>query len=275
MNYDRSHTEAFYDAYGEREWVRFEQNAASRVGLAIHLHYLQKYIKFDDVVLDIGAGPGRFTIELARMGANITVGDISNVQLELNKKNVSDAGFESRVRKRVQCDIVDLSVFPDQTFDAVVAFGGPISYALDRANDAIRECLRVTKRGGRVLFSVMSRLGALRHFFPAVISLVDTVGFEALADPWESGLLEERFSAGHRVRLFLSSELTALLNRQPCRIVEMSASNFLGYAGENVLENRWLDSEFWNAFLKIELEASRQPGALDGGTHIIAVLEKK
>jgi SAM-dependent methyltransferase len=274
MKYDRAHTEAFYDAYGEHEWVRFERNAASRVGLAIHLHYLRHYIKSGDTVLDIGAGPGRFTIELARRGADVTVGDISNIQLELNKRNVSDAGFESSVRERVQCDITDLSRFADNSFDVVVAFGGPISYALDRADDAIRECLRVTKKGGRVLFSVMSRLGALRHFFPAVISLVDSIGFEALANPWESGLLEERFSIGHRVRLFLSSELTAMLTKQPCRVVEMSASNFLGYASEDVLENRWLDPEFWNAFLKVELEASRQPGALDGGTHIIAVLEK-
>src|ERR1019366_9206837 len=268
MKYDRAHTEAFYDAYGEREWVRFDRNAASRVGLAIHLHYLQKYIKSRDVVLDIGAGPGRFTIELARIGASITVADISNVQLEFNKQNVSNAGFEASVRERVQCDIVDLSQFADNSFDAVVAFGGPISYALDRADDAIRECLRVTKRGGHVLFSVMSRLGALRHFFPEIISLIDAAGFVVLEEPWESGMLDERFSMGHRCRLFLSSELTDILKKQHSKVIEMSASNFLAYVSEDILENRWLNPEFWNAFLKIELEASRQPGALDGGTHI-------
>jgi ubiquinone/menaquinone biosynthesis C-methylase UbiE len=276
MKYDRAHTEAFYDAYGEREWVRFERNAASRVGLAIHQHYLQKYIKSGDSVLDIGAGPGRFTIELAKIGASITVADISNVQLELNKQNVSEAGFESNVRERVQCDITDLSQFADNSFDAVVAFGGPISYALDRADDAVRECLRVTKNGGYVLFSVMSRLGSLRHFFPAVVTLVDAVGFVALSAPWEDGLLDERFSAtGHRCKMYLSSELISLLKTPSCKVLEMSASNYLASSSDDVLDDRWLDAEFWNAFLEIEFEASRQPGALDGGTHIIAVLEKK
>jgi ubiquinone/menaquinone biosynthesis C-methylase UbiE len=275
MQYDRAHTEAFYDAYGEREWIRFERNAAARVGLAIHLYYLQKYIKYGDAVLDIGAGPGRFTIELARIGASITVADISNVQLEFNKRNVSEAGFESRVRERVQSDITDLSQFADNSFDSVVAYGGPISYALDRADDAIRECLRVTKPGGYVLLSVMSRLGSLRHFLPAVIALVDAVGFVALADPWEDGLLDERFSAtGHRCKMYLASELREMLRTHLCSVAEMSASNFLSATSDEVLENRWLEAEFWNAFLKVELEASRQPGALDGGTHIIAVLEK-
>jgi ubiquinone/menaquinone biosynthesis C-methylase UbiE len=275
MKYDRAHTEAFYDTYGEREWVRFERNAAARAGLAIHLHYLQKYIKSGDAVLDIGAGPGRFTIELARIGATITVADISNVQLEFNKHNVSEAGFESSIRERIQCDITDLSRFADNSFDAVVAYGGPISYALDRADDAIRECLRVTKPGGFVLLSVMSRLGGLRHFLPAVISLVDAVGFVALSDPWEDGLLDERFSAtGHRCKMYLSSELNNLLQAHSCNVLEMSASNYLASSSDDMLENRWLDPEFWNAFLKVELEASRQPGALDGGTHIIAVLEK-
>ncbi len=276
MKYDRAHTEAFYDAYGEREWLRFERNAAARVGLAIHLHYLQKYIKPGDIVLDIGAGPGRFTIELARIEASITVADISTVQLDFNKHNVSEAGCEPSVRERVQCDITNLSRFADNSFDAVVAYGGPISYALDHADDAIRECLRVTKSGGLVLFSVMSRLGSLRHLFPDVISLVDTKGFWALEDPFKTGLLDEKYSAtGHRCRLFLVSELKAMLEKQSCAVLEMSASNFLAYARENVLDDRWLDSEFWNAFLSVELEASRQPGALDGGTHIIAVLEKK
>ncbi|HET6400648.1 MAG TPA: class I SAM-dependent methyltransferase [Candidatus Kapabacteria bacterium] len=274
MKYDRSHTEAFYDALGEREWERFERNAATRVSLATHLHYLRQYIHAGDSVLDIGAGPGRFTIELAKLGANIIVGDISKAQLELNARKVSEAGFESSVHERVQCDIVNLSMFADSSFDAVVAYGGPISYALDRANDAIGEMLRVTKAGGHVLLSVMSRLGALRHFFPQVLELVDSVGLLALTDPWESGILDERFSAGHRLRLFLSSELLEMLGKHSCKILAMSASNYLAYAGEQVLENRWDDAEFWNRFLEIELETCREPGALDGGTHLIAVLEK-
>lgn len=76
----------FYDAYGEREWERLEANASGRVGFHIHNLFLHRYVQPGDHILEAGAGPGRFTIELARLGAKVTVGDISPVQLELNRQ---------------------------------------------------------------------------------------------------------------------------------------------------------------------------------------------
>ncbi len=74
--------------------------------------------------------------------------------------------------------------------------------------------------------------------------------------------------------MFLASERSEILRNHSCDVLAMSASNFLAYASEDVLEGRWRDAEFWSAFLEIELEASRQPGALGCGTHLIAVLVK-
>ena len=275
MKYDSAHTEAFYDNYGTREWGRFERTAAGRVNFHIHRHYLQKYVKAGDRVFEIGAGPGRFTIELAKMGANITVGDISKVQLELNKQIVIDAGLEKCVSNRIQCDIVDLSQFGDNSFDTTIAFGGPISYALEKAHDAFRELLRVTKRGGYALFSVMSKLGSMKNLFPAILELTDQIGFEAIENPWRTGFIGEHLSStGHRFRLFLVSELHELLKYHACKVIEMSASNYLSSEMDTSLDGRWDDKEFWNKFLQIELEACSQQGALDGGTHIIAVVQK-
>ena len=46
---------------------------------------LDDFVSAGDRVLEVGAGPGRFTIELATIGATIVVGDVSEVQLELNR----------------------------------------------------------------------------------------------------------------------------------------------------------------------------------------------
>ena len=77
-------------------------------------------------MLEIGSGPGRFTIELARLGARITVTDISAVQLELNAQLVAEAGCEPAVERREVVDVCDLSGYRDREFDAVLAFGGPL-----------------------------------------------------------------------------------------------------------------------------------------------------
>ena len=131
MTYDAAAAAAFYDEYGEREWTRFEDGRTSAISLTTHLHYLRRFVKAGDRVLDIGCGPGRFTLALAALGARTVAADLSPRQLELHRENVPDDAVEARVL----ADVVDLSQFGRDEFDAVVCFGGPLSYALDRAPD--------------------------------------------------------------------------------------------------------------------------------------------
>ena len=83
--YDPKWVEEYFDQYGDREWDRLVSDPENEVKLYIHRHYLEKYVKAEDLVLDVGAGPGRFTQILVELGALITVVDVSNVQLELNR----------------------------------------------------------------------------------------------------------------------------------------------------------------------------------------------
>jgi 2-polyprenyl-3-methyl-5-hydroxy-6-metoxy-1,4-benzoquinol methylase len=108
---------AFYDRYGEAEWDRHERSAAHRVAFAVHCAFLRDHVRPGDLVLEAGAGAGPFTIELARFGARVHVGDLSPVQVELNRQHVDDAGASSSVVGRDVLDICDLSGFEDGTFD--------------------------------------------------------------------------------------------------------------------------------------------------------------
>jgi cyclopropane fatty-acyl-phospholipid synthase-like methyltransferase len=93
-----------------------------------------------DYVIDIGSGPGRFTIELVRLGATVTAEAISPKQLALHRSKVTEAGCEHGVVGREVLDIIDLSRFPTHHFDAVVCYGGPLSYVFDRIDDASVNC---------------------------------------------------------------------------------------------------------------------------------------
>lgn len=81
MSYDPAQTAAFYDEYGDRESTRFEDGRTPAPSLAVHLDFLGRYVSAGDRVLGVGAGHGRFTIELARLGADIVVADLSAGQL--------------------------------------------------------------------------------------------------------------------------------------------------------------------------------------------------
>ncbi len=270
--YDADYIRRRYDTYAEREWTRFEQKPFDRVDLFMHQHYLHSYVHAGDNVLDIGAGPGRFTIELAELGARVTVGDISPVQLALNRQKVGEAGYEASVVSRAVMDITDLSRFAAASFDAVVCYGGALSYVFDRADDAVAELMRVTRPGGYLLVSVMSLLGGIHAFLPGVIRIARDAGVAPMQRLIDSGdQFEDAVAEGHLLHFYRSHELRALLERQGGEVVALSASNFLAVGHDALLTGILEEDTLWEALLRWELEFCRQPGALDGGTHLIAV----
>lgn len=276
LSYDREQTAKAYDAYGEQEWDRHEKAPMHRVSFHIHRHYLTEFIRRGDRVLEAGAASGRFTVELARLGARVVVTDISPGQLEMNATNVGEAGLGSAVDARELADIVDLSRYPAGSFDAVVCYGGPLSHVMDRADEALDELLRVTKPGGHVLLGVMSRHGALHAFLPGADAEIEEFGVDEMQAIYETGELStEHSQIGTPAHLYSWAELRSLLERHACDIVVASAANFLSVGNDEVCE-RWLqDPEMWERFLRWEVASCAQPGAIDVGTHILAVIRPR
>src|SRR4051812_50076963 len=105
---------------------------------------LEGYVRPGDRVLDAGAGPGRFTLELLRLGAHVTALDISPGQLELLRARVPDV-------EAVVGGITDLSRFPDDGFDVTVCFGGPPSHRVRPAGQKGARPPRLAGAGGAPL----------------------------------------------------------------------------------------------------------------------------
>jgi SAM-dependent methyltransferase len=271
--YSAGRAAAFYDEYADREWTRFEDGRSSPVSFEIHRHYLRRFVRSEDQVIDVGAGPGRFTIELAHIGARITVVDVSPTQLRLNEEKVAAAGAEAAVEERVLADVLDLSQWADGAFDVAVCYGGPISYVLDRAEDAIAELLRVTRPGGIVLFSVMSRVGPFAHSLPVIVDLAREYGIAMNDDVVAGGILPPELSRGHlTMRLFRWSELEEILARQQCELLAASASELSPGAEHSLWPN--LEPGLREALVRWEIELAAEPGALNAGSHIIVVARK-
>ena len=272
--YDPEHISSFFDAYGEREWERFSA-PLDRVSLHLHTYYLKKFIQPETAVLDAGAGPGRFTIELAKIGARITVSDISEGQLAQNRERVKEAGLESFVHARHKLDIADLSRFEDAIFDATLCYGGPLSYVMERADDALAELLRVTKPGGVLLLSVMSRVGATRIFLPGVLEFMRSYGVDATEEVIETGVLSKDFARGHVMKMYTWAELRSLLERHTCEILTASATNHLTTSHSEEVAEYEQEPEVWARLLTWERKLCAEPGNLDGGTHIIVAVRRK
>ncbi len=268
---DTARTRQYYDALGEQEWERLAKDVPGRVALEVHRRLLAEHVRPGDRVLEIGAGPGRFTSELAALGAGVVVTDLSPVQLDLNRRHLAGTPTELAVERRELVDVCDLSRYADGEFDLVLAYGGPLSYAFEAEEAALRGMLRVTRPGGHVLGSVMSALGAWRHFFAGVSALAEVVGEEANDRVLATGDLRH-VDGPHSCRMFRSGELRALAASVGAEVLALSASNWASLADESVLRTVEVDPDRWARFLEHEIRACREPGALDGGTHLLFAL---
>ena len=257
-SWDPGRTAEYFDEYGDREWTRFEDGTTPGPSMTIHTRMLEGYVRPGDQVLDAGAGPGRFTLELLRLGAHVTALDISPGQLELLQARVPDV-------EAVVGDITDLSRFADDTFDATVCFGGPLSYVLDRAEHAVAELARVTKPGGHLLVSVMGLGGAVIHYAPILVELVRRDGPAKSREVARTGFLPEGDGYGHlAMRMYLWDELEELLAPHG-EVVEGAAAGVLPHLEVEEPEIRGLLEE-------LEERLAYDPGSRSCGEHIIGVL---
>ncbi|TYB58034.1 class I SAM-dependent methyltransferase [Nonomuraea sp. PA05] len=266
----REHVRRYFDGLGDAEWHRLAGDVRGRVSLEVHRRLLAGLVRPGDRVLEVGAGPGRFTFELAALGATVVVTDLSPVQLALNEERLRGSEAEASVERWEVLDVCDTGRYADGEFDLVLAFGGPLSYAFEQAGDALRGLFRVTRPGGLVAGSVMSLLGTWRTFLPGVVKLAERAGEDANDLVLRTGDLRHMgVEGGHVCRMFRSADLAALIRGAGGEVVALSASNWASLGDPDVLAALEADPGRWARFLEHEVAACREPGAVDGGTHIL------
>ncbi|HVA53431.1 MAG TPA: methyltransferase domain-containing protein [Acidimicrobiales bacterium] len=265
---DRRAMRDFYDRLGGGEWDRLEATPRGRVSFEVHRRFLERFIEPGQRVLEVGAGPGRFTFELASRGTFVSVTDYSPVQLELHAQRLSGTDADRAVESRELLDICDTSRYDDATFDAVVAYGGPLSYAFDQAEQALGGLFRITKPGGPVVASVMSLLGSWRFFLRGVLEDTKTAGESANDLVLTTGDLRH-FGTEHVCQMFRASDIVRLVAACGGEVLALSASNWASLGDEEVLAEFESSTGRWASFLKHEVRACGEPGAVDGGTHLL------
>lgn len=263
-------TTAYYDQLAEVEDDRLRKDIPGRVSFEIHRRFLVPFLRPGDRVLEIGAGPGRFTTVLAEMGASVVVTDISRVQLDLNRERITGSPAENAVERHEILDVRDTNRYNDGEFDLVLAFGGPLSYAFEAERDAAAGLLRITKPEGFVVASVMSLLGTWRHHLAGVVGVAATVGEEVNDRVLTTGDMRHLgAAANHQCRMFRSQDVRRLVAESGGKLVGMSASNWASLGPDETLRHLESDPDRWARFLSHEQRACAEPGALDGGTHIL------
>jgi SAM-dependent methyltransferase len=149
---------AFYSSDPEREHGRLERH---QLEYDLTWRYLNQYLPIQGSILEIGAATGRYTLELAKRGYQLTAVDLSAALMEECRKRIADEGLERQVRF-VVADARDLGEAVGKDFDAVLLMG-PLYHLVVEADRklALREACARLRDGGILFSSFISRFGIM------------------------------------------------------------------------------------------------------------------
>lgn len=145
----------FYNTYDEDSRLTLRHGT---VEFLTTMRYIEKYINSGNHVLEIGAGTGRYSHALARLGYTVDAVELVSHNIEVFRKNT----LPNEDITVIQGNALDLSSISDNKYDITLLLG-PL-YHLYNSEDkkqAIREAVRVTKQGGIIFAAYVISDGCL------------------------------------------------------------------------------------------------------------------
>ena len=146
-------------------------------------------------ILEIGAGTGRDSFALVKLGAEVVQLDYSDASLEIIRGLLNEEGISVQL---IQADAFSLP-FPNQTFDVVFHQGLLEHFRKKDARKLLAENVRVLKRGGLLLVDVPQRY----HIYTMIKHIL------ILFNRWFAGW-EREFSIGELRRVLKSQGLQVI-----------------------------------------------------------------
>jgi len=232
------------------------------------LHYIEKYLRPGMRVLEIGAGTGRYSLELARRGCCVRA-------VELIDRNIQV--FREKIRPDMDIEVyqgnaLDLSFLQDASFDMVLLLG-PMYHLYTRQDQqqALSEAMRLTRPGG-YLYTAYCLMDASILSFGFLKDggknaqmlidkgLLDPVTFEASSSPAEI------------FQLYRREHIDQLASRLPAaRLHYVAADLAANYIREALAA---MDEETFELYMRYHL-AICERGDLAGASHHILDIHQK
>lgn len=216
-------------------------------------------------VLDAGAGTGKWALEFLAQGHEVTLLEPSAAMLEKARDKVQRLAPHAKARF-VEGGIESMP-FEEGEFDLVFCEGDPLSYCLERREEAARELVRVTRPGGGLYVSCDSRWwGSMVFLFQG-----DVAGFDRAR---RSGRISDPYGAP--VHAFTGPELKALFERVGATDVQVCGKvGFSNYFPDAQLAHLLADAERRRMLLEAEVAFSQDPSVAGLGGHLQVVARRR
>lgn len=122
------------------------------------MKYIHQYLSVDDKIIDIGAGSGKYSIDLKNEGYDVTA-------VEYCRPNIGKIKVNDPELRAFEASATDLSMFKDDEFDVAIMFGPMYHlYSKQEKLKALSEAKRITKKYIFVAY-IMNEYSVIEYVF--------------------------------------------------------------------------------------------------------------
>lgn len=259
MNY----LEEYYNNYDE------EGRLLSRHGQVEYLTTM-KYIRecladvSDPMILEVGAGTGRYSVTLAKQGLQVTAVELIKHNLEILRSKLD--GTEPITA--IQGNALDLSCFADNLFDLTMLLG-PM-YHLYTKEDKLRalsEAVRVTKKGGHILVAYCMNEPTIISYVFGLNKLHEVMDLNMLTPDWRC--ISEPKDLFAMVR---TEDIAALDAKVPVKRIKLIATDgATNYKRDDIDA---MDEETFDKWMDYHFTICERQDLIGASHHTLDILQK-
>lgn len=255
----------FYNENVQAEWARMERHP---VEFAINSHYIKRYVQPGMRVLDIGGGPGRYSLMLAELGCEVMLVDLSEGNAAFAREEAARRGLRLEA---CQGDALDAHRIAGEGWDAVLLMG-PLYHLLEqRERERALAQARATLKDGGMLFAAGIAMGAgILYYLQNDPTLILEPGEQVYIEHLERGesYSGPAFTDAHFMR---EGELSALVSGAGFEVVHLVGSEGICSPREADIVR---DPAVFERWLKLSLSVCERPEYHGMAEHLLCVGRK-
>lgn len=254
----------FYNQYDEEQRLLSKHGS---VEFLTTMHYIEKYLKPGDRVLEIGAGTGRYSHALARRGWRVDAVELVEHNIEVFHRNVRP-GEDITI---MQGNASDLSAFPDNQYDITLLLG-PLYhlYTVEDKRRALGEAIRCTRPGGVVFAAYVISDGCLMDegFLRGNIDVAEYIR-KGLLEPDSFAAMSEPKDLFELVR---KEDVDELMSVFPTKRLHYLASDGCALLIREAIDK--MDDDCFRLYMKYHLATCERDDMLGFSSHALDVFRK-
>lgn len=228
------------------------------------MRYIEKYLKPNSKIIEIGAGTGRYSIALAEKGYDVTAVELVPHNIEIIKKKIKPH-YNIKIYEGNACD---MSAFESETYDIVLLLGPMYHLFTDTdKHKALDEAIRVAKTGGIIYASYCNNDTAIYKFFykRKILKYLDR------------GMIKENYhtvsSPNEVFELYRKSDIDELMKSHNVTRLHFVGVDMLSYAfGDDRLDN--LNDREFEEYMKFLSNLCEREDLVGLSIHMLDIFRK-